>query len=309
LNGSDVRIFYYIVAHKNPEQTARLVNYLAASGADQVCIHIDRKSLLRDYTDQVPRRDNVTWCDHRLNVRWSGFSQVECTLHGITRFLRSGCDYFVLLSGQDVPLKSREAFRNFLNSSASDSYIDLNEGSRWTQGFERCDYYYFIDLFRRGGANSNSLNKIKSKAEALLNKVQRMFPRRKLPEGLKLYGGSSWMVLHRSLAKTIVGIVEQRADITRFFRYTISPDEMFFHSIAGTFTDKGKISARSLTFAKFIHGRANPEILRVTDLVILRARDEFFARKFDQGADAEVISQLYRSLENGQTSNGTPKQS
>jgi hypothetical protein len=286
-----MKIFYFIMAHRLPEQAGMLARALVREG-DEVCIHVDRKV---DWTPflRAAAGSGAQLMSNRRSVSWGGFSQVLCLLDGIRRFEKSGCDYFVALSGQDFPIKPVSALRNHLVRHNGHCFMDIRTAEQnWGPGLSRLRVHYFVDFWSALKNRVPGAHTLINKAEGLFNRVQALFVKRKFRHGV-LYGGSSWFALPAADAAFILKEVKERGRMVRFFRTCISPDEMFFHTLLGSRHAPSHFLP-SLTYARFRDGKRNPEVLVASDMTMLRERPEFFARKFDQQVDAGILKELQK---------------
>ena len=289
-----MRLFYFVMAHRLPLQVRALADAIAAE-PDTIMLHVDKKQDLAAFRTAL-EGTKVQFCGHRVNVHWGGFSQVQCILTGMRAFILSDCDYFVLLSGQDFPVRPISELKRFFSDNNGLCFINLDTvESQWGRDPARLRQRYFVDFWARLGSGSGLAQKALNNIEGIVNRTGRLFPARKRPVGLRLYGGSSWFSLPRKAVQHILRCVEEDKSLTDYFRYTISADEMFFHTILGNspFRD---LCRPSLTFAHFRYGSRNPEVLTHDHLPLLADRTCFFARKFDFESNPSLRTELERKL-------------
>src|SRR3954454_12035046 len=117
-----MRLTYLIVAHKNPEQLARLVKSLSYDG-ESFFIHIDKKCNLKAFqealqTNELSRHIGEHGCRveviyNRVSVVCGAYSHVGAIFNSLAEIFSSKerFDYLVLLSGQDYPIKTNEHIR------------------------------------------------------------------------------------------------------------------------------------------------------------------------------------------------------
>ena len=120
--------------------------------------------------------------------------------------------------------------------------------------------------------------------------------RRSLPFEGHLFGGTSWFNLTRDAVEYILQYVQTK-NVLEKVKYTTSVDEVFFQSVLlnSRFADSCKCS--DLRFADWgLHG-SNPKTLEQSDFQKLQDSTAFFARKFDQSHDSEIIQSVLQLLE------------
>jgi hypothetical protein len=70
---------------------------------------------------------------------------------------------------------------------------------------------------------------------------------RKYLGALDPYGGSQWWALTREACRYIIAFVQSNEGLSRFFRNTCCPDEMFFHTILGNSPFRSRVR-RNFTY-------------------------------------------------------------
>jgi Core-2/I-Branching enzyme len=283
-----IRIGYIISAYQKPESLIRLVRRLD-SPRDWFFIHYDLRSpdqefnLLRQAFRDKP---NIKLLP-RHKCRWGDFGHVLATLKGIEEIIRLGltCDYAIVLTGQDYPIKPNEMIRHQLKAAAGRSFMESAAWPipNWENGrvIRRIQNYHLHLPFPRW---SRSLGWPASRQNIPIPL------RRKIPGGLHPYFGSSYWYLHRRCLEYIHDYVLQNPDYVRFFYRVLIPDECFFQTLLMNSSMAQDIEKRALTYVDW---RAPwPGILTVHDLPRLLTSDCLFARKFDTRVDSEVLDRL-----------------
>ena len=144
-----MRIAYIISAYKLPEQLVRLVQKLYKDGTSFL-IHVDKKTDEGTYakmTGPLRAYAHVHFLDRHV-CYWGDFGHVRATLKGIQRILRHDipCDYVILLTGQDYPIKSNQHIHEVLEESQGQSFIHYFSLPcvRWSGngGLDRIAYWH-----------------------------------------------------------------------------------------------------------------------------------------------------------------------
>lgn len=288
-----MKLFFYITAHKNPRQLARLVRTLAHSH-HIVCIHVDAKSQINDFRSALASQSNIQFITSRTKVNWAGYSQVEAVLSGLREFSGSGCSHFILLSGQDYPIKPLADFESFLEYHPGKNFIELVKvKEHWPGAIQRTSKYHFIDYFEGRRNSFRLIAKLINKAEGLVNIILNLKKERSMPLSYKLYGGSSWFVFTSMMSNYILSQINKHPELISFFKFTANPDEHFFHTLIGNSDLYSTVVENNLRYIKFLPNKNNPEILTANDFDKLSsAHNKFFARKFDETADLKIFELL-----------------
>ena len=216
-------VAYLILAHHLPAQLARLVNRLQEPEATFL-IHIDRNADDAAFAPHLRaiRSDNVSFLPrHRCN--WGNFSIVSATLSGLQIALRASprFDYLILLSGQDYPIKPLAHRGSTLLEANGHSFIHHVPFPTpfWKDGG--------WDRIRRWHMTPGLRNRLLQKAV----KFARL--RRRLPGGIRPYGGAQFWCMSWEAAAYVDAFVRQNPETVRFFHHVYVPDEVFFQTILG----------------------------------------------------------------------------
>lgn len=125
---------YLILAHTDFEVLKLLVARLDDPRND-IFVHFDKK--VAEIPEMQTTHSGLTILENRIDVRWGAPSMVEAEYELFRAAVSSGpYQYYHLLSGVDLPLKSQDYIHDFLSSHEGEEFI----GYTWTQmppGFRR----------------------------------------------------------------------------------------------------------------------------------------------------------------------------
>jgi hypothetical protein len=276
-----MKIAYLILAHAQPQQLGRLVHRLDSPDA-RFYIHIDANTPETTFTAMQAAAPQACWIP-RQPCRWGGFSLVDASLRLIEAALADGCDWLVLLSGQDYPLKHPDEIARTLAASPFAAHLDIQPdfavGYRW-------QYWHFEKI------NGTLAGKIVQKVQRLCAPLGLS---RKLPAVLPhIRAGSQWWMLSAPLARELIRFIQQNPPLIAFFRHTLVPDEMFFQSIISSLYPPEKIGP-SLRQIEWQTGSWSPRTFEQQDAGRLIGSPALFARKF--GADGLATAAIDRLLD------------
>jgi len=262
-----------------------LVNKL--SGEDvTIIIHIDAKADISKFAfirEALP--GSIFFVDPPLAVYWGGLSQVNATLEMIKLAfsLKIDFEYAHFLSGQDIPVVSNIAIRNFLGKNKGLNFLDFNKLPfyRWQRsgGLDRVRYYWFSE-------------KIGSKMAQVFYLLQKAigFKRKFFPD-MELYGGSNWWTLTREALEYIQEKGAIGTAYYRRFRYTLCPDEIYFQTLLLNSPLKQSIVSDNLRYIDWDTGPHWPRMLNETDYETIIRSGKLFARKIDNN-DNRLVQML-----------------
>lgn len=225
-----------IIAHKNKEQLIRLIKSLDCDEFD-FYVHCDKEwSLtitdLRDI-ENAGRCVHITKnCIHGELDKWSLVQIVLNTLHEIE--IIDNYNYYLLLSGQDYPIKNNEYIIDFLEKQYPKPLIHC----------EKYDETYWIRtkfmLVRWGHKIDEMHNKFKP---GLIRKVlvapfviaeflEKTFygtPYERVSKyGYQLCGGSQWWILPKEVIEYVLEQIDTNFKFIKEYKRTWMPDETFF---------------------------------------------------------------------------------
>lgn len=275
------RLAYIVSAYKLPAQLERLLRRLAGPGVS-FAVHVDRKTRRPVWDEMVARcRDlDVAWLP-RHRSHWGGFGHVRATLKGIDHVVESGdpFDYAVLLTGQDYPLRSPSAVAGFLGAAGGRSFMRFVELPWGPWG-------------RRGG-----LERVEDWHVITYRRLHVALPvRRRLPGGLRPFGGSAYWCLSSTLVHFVHGFLAENPEYVRFFEHVFVPDELFFQTIVMNSELRDTVENDDLRYLDWSREPA-PAVLTRQDLPALLEAPQLFARKFDETVDAAVLDALDRHID------------
>lgn len=278
-----LEIYYLILVHKNADQTIRLIQNLDDTGV-KFFIHVDLNSESVMSGLQLYKQKNLFLSDKRFEIRWGGFNIIKATIALIQQAIDHATSeraYFVLLSGQDSPIKKTGHISSFLNSSYGKQFIQhsrmpsLNSWGK-SGGMERIHFNWFIDEI--GGKKSLALvrEQIEKKDYRAINFVP--------------YGGSQWWCLSKQCVEFILdSLKEENLAIYEFFKSTLIPDEMFFQTILLNSSFKKSVANNNLRHIDWKSGPDYPRILKKEDFKVIKRSKKLFARKFDNDICEDIL--------------------
>ena len=286
------KIAVLMLCHKNPEQINLLLEALKHPLVD-IYIHVDLKCqyIIKDIKANcgvhlLPKEKCV-------DVRWAQFSEIEATLNLINEAsLNDKYSHYVLISGQDFPLKPIDEIVTFLNEYANDNFIDC----RTVKKFEKRNDISFPSIVLGTRIWRKIAKNILVYITGGWNNTF-SFIKRKAPNNVNYYFGSQWWALNNEAIKYIQDYLASNLNYQIFFKKSLCPDECFFQTLImnSKYADSVK---PYLHYINWKDGKSSPEILRVDDYDDLVLSNKFFARKFDIGIDREIIKRIISKISN-----------
>jgi len=294
-----MRLVYIISAYKLPDMLIRLVKRLQTEDVTFL-IHVDKKTppgIFGRMEAGLACFDNVFFLD-RHTCYWGDFGHVRATLKGINEIVERNIpfDYAILLTGQDYPLKSNRAIKDFFRENEGKSFIHYTAlpHKKWNvMDRIECWHYWIWRKHVRFPMNTKGgrFISIKQLINLLLPSKREFLP------GMKPYGGSSYWNLTEESICYIWEYIRNNPDFGDFFHNTYVSDEFFFQTLLLNSLLRGKIVNNHLRHLDW-SGRDGvyPTIFKQSDFEALSASPHLFARKFDPTVDNRILDMIDQHL-------------
>lgn len=304
---------FLIIAHNNWWQLKKLIECLDSDTHD-IYVHVDKKS--KDF-DESYFRNSVIKSSLKFyreyEVYWGGFSQVQVEMFLLKQAYANGYDYYHIISGADLPLKSNEEIDSFFEENKGKEFILYDEDAlkENPEISRRAKYYHFLQNYRRRYTEKwkNSFFTFCERISLALQIIIGVNRVKNLDWQIKY--GSQWVSITDELVKVILANKEK---ITSVFSYTNCADELFIQTIAFNCgfkdhifqpADKQAANLRCIDWSRGKNG--NPYTYRLKDIDMLipkiggggRENLNLFARKFSETIDKDLIDEILVRLKNG----------
>jgi hypothetical protein len=292
-------IAYFILVHRYPEQFKRM--FRAVYDPDnQYLIHVDKKAgkkLLKNIRQFLGSYANTSLLLSH-NVVWGGYSMVDAELRGMKQLLKlnKSWNFFINLSGQDFPLQTQRTIKNFLCRHPGKNFILSADQSK---------------------NRPNTLNRIQNYFTETANGFSGFPIKRPFLKDTTAYIGGQWKILSRKACEFIC-TSPKVPKFKEYYKNTLIPDEGFFQTVLMNTgweesivnDDKraiiwipdidSNIKSTRAQNTKFLVAsgkiKLRPKTFIVSDLPFLISSKSFFARKFDETVDAEILKILESNL-------------
>ncbi|MCI9608276.1 MAG: beta-1,6-N-acetylglucosaminyltransferase [Muribaculaceae bacterium] len=291
---------YLILAHKNFGQLRKLIELLDHPRND-IYVHVDAKAVGFDPEEwgDVCKHSRLTILPERLSVNWGGVSIMRSELALLKAATAAGqYDYYHLLSGMDLPLKSQEHIHRFFDKHQGKEFISLWQFKKST--FSRFRYH---TVFPEGEGRF---------ATRIVNHIFKglqMGVGYRINRGVDFRFGSQWFSITDELARYVAG---HKDWLEKVFRHTSTCDEIFLPTLVcgSPFKDRlfvpeavknqQEVNLSNMRFIDWTRGESirHPWTFREDDFELLGSVPHLWARKFDETVDSRIIDLLYNKLRN-----------
>jgi hypothetical protein len=249
-------------------------------------IHVDAKLSLatHQYLTEIP---NVYLIKKRVDVQWAAYSTMQAVFNSVQEILDSGreYDFITLMSGQDYPIKTTAYMQSFYEARKGKLLIKYRAfDGEWKEGNKRIHKYFLTNFKFRG----------QTFLENLVNKI---IPKRIIPNGVKFYGSSMFWALSPEALKHVLEMVKN-VRVKRFFYFSWAPDEFLIQTILMNSPFAAQVVNENCHFYKHPPKTASPKNLVVEDLEDILATDRIIARKFIMKQDSEILDKIDIAINN-----------
>lgn len=286
---------YLIMAHNEFDILEKLISLLDYEFND-IYVHIDKKVKNFDfsYFKCLVKKSNIYFINS-INVRWGHFSQIKCEIELLRNAIDKKYEYYHLLSGVDLPLKSQHEIHEFFIKNKGKEFVHFCSESEVSNIKFRVLNYNFVkyNKIKYIGVVFNFINKIAGFIQRII-KIKR-----KWENDIAIKYGSNWFSISYDLAKYVV---DKEEWIKKRFKYSLCGDEVFLQTLVYNSDFKHKLYKSDL-YGNYIQclreiyfEGVNPYIFRVNDFNRLVLSENLFARKFSSRIDNDIIINLYNYI-------------
>lgn len=283
-----------ITAYKNLEQLEQLVNFFTEDSF-RIYIHLDKKGTYDlDVCQRLKEKPQVRLIAQKYKVNWGGVNHLKAYLFlAIEALKEASSSYFHLITGQDLPVVSKETFLRFFKEQPEGidrDYIRFKPlpNLDWHYGgMDRLKYFHLYDVLDA------------KKHKRLIRKLVRLqrklgLDRPQIGEFPELYGGSTYWSLTRESLLYVVRYTQDHPKFLKRFQYSFCAEELYFQTLLCNSPLKHKLVNSNLRYIDWTKGRGStPVVLDLRDYEVLKGQKEvLFARKFD-----EVSKDLIRKIQ------------
>lgn len=280
---------FMIEAHTNWNQLRSLLSLLDDE-RNTIYVHVDQKAsdFDRSFFNGVVTRGELNFV-RRIPVTWGGSSQIDAEMILLPEAVKSGADYYHLISGFDLPLHGMKYFDSFFEGHRGKEFLHFTEHGPTMQPrtLDRIDIYH---------PWQNRIGKRCKHVERMLYVTQSMLGIHRLRGKRLTFGkGANWFSVTKDFAKYVCEVWPMYRSM---FLSSFCADEMFMHTIllnspfADNLYDKSFDDDYSAVMRLIEWADGDLKTFTIDDLPELEQSPMLFARKFDERVDTKVIHEL-----------------
>ena len=303
---------YLILAHKNPLQLSRMIERLD-DGASKFFIHLDAKTPIEPFAACF-EGGHIRFIEPRERCVWGDFSIVRATIH-LMEAASKEQGVFILMSGQDYPIQSQGYINAFLEGNKEFDFIEIEPlEEKWKPKMvkDKLEHYHILHSEERGHSNCYApfahcsvFQKLRTLTHLLKGRLSRKnfrllcsLPKRVAPFERQYAGSQFWAFSERTFYAVLHYIREHKAALEGYYKYTSSPDEIYFHSVLMHLIAKDSTIKLKDPITYVNYFRKNNVFITEDFDKLTSAKGKLFARKFDTDIDIEILNKLDSYQEN-----------
>lgn len=283
---------YLIMTHNNFYILEKLLLLLDSEKHD-IFVHVDKKVLDFPFEkfEKLLKKSKLIFIP-RMDIIWASPTQITCEIELLKTSMSYGkYSYYHLLSGVDLPIKSQDEIYNFFENNKGKEFIGF------TNQFDK-NRVCKINLFNNIGRGKSFINSIKYRARKLFIIIQNIFNYNYMNKyKMSVKKGTNWFSITDELARYVV---KNEKLIKDMFKYSISGDEHFLHTLVwnSSFKDNVYNLQDELDSCKRLidWNRGQPYTYKEQDYDLIINSDKLFARKFDMSVDSKIVDMIYDTL-------------
>lgn len=296
---------FLIIAHDKWEQLIYLLKQLDSTNHD-IFIHIDKKckNIPFETLKSTVNKSKIEIYSY-YKVYWGSFELVETEIFLLEQAFKKQYDYYHLLSGADLMIKSNKYLDDFFEKNKGKEFVHFDTEQRLKEDKElerRTKYYHFFTNYRRKFkiALLNEFFTFIARLSLILQMIIGI-DRSKKNDTIKIKYGSQWFSITNDLVNYII---QSKAKIYSMFKYTKCADELFIQTLVYNSKfqenlydknfDDSNIANMRLIDMKKRGKRGSPYTWRLKDFKEINDSQCIFARKFNIDIDSEIIKQIIK---------------
>ncbi|WP_026947194.1 beta-1,6-N-acetylglucosaminyltransferase [Algoriphagus marincola] len=276
-----MKIAYIILCYKFPSQVRLLIDALQDAN-NYFFVHIDRNVDSDPFYEALSDLKNIFWVDREYSY-WGSYQCVKALINGLTLAFENkdvNFDYFIHLSGQDLPLKKPEFINYVLSRYIPTNFITLNIFPVGTWNYGGIDRLKKIKFFWKGKRiilSSFSRNWFIRVFHGFIMMIFSQIDKRKT-----FYGGEFYFMLHRTGVHSLLKNIRNYPLFFNRLKYVTLPEEIVIHTMLmiNYEIDKLIICDDKFRFMDWSCNQKSPKEIDELELRGLFKSSFLFGRKF-----------------------------
>ena len=300
---------YLIIAHNEFNMLKLLIRSLDDERND-IYVMVDAKS--EDFNQKefegIAKYSDLIFTK-RIKNYWAAFTHIEAHILLMEEALKNKYEYYHIISGVDIPLKTQNEIHSFFENSQSKEFVSMNEKSmnelyeqeRMKKITKRDKIRYLLEInqfkfafyyyFNQKCLNGSNYCKFAYRLARIVFVFQQLLGIQRNKK-IKIYKGSDWFSITHNL---LIKILNKEEWVKKHFNYCFCPSELYVQTITKNFGFENNIyEGGNMRYIDWKRGC--PYTFLSQDYDELINSGKLFSRKFSTAIDKEIIRKLYCRL-------------
>lgn len=289
----NMRIAFLIMAHNNVSLLNTFIRQLLVYEGSFVYIHIDEKGI--DIIPKIIDDERVCIIPEHFNGSWGDYTQVQMVNALISYAHSAGeFDYYSLHSGVDLCVRPIQELVLFLEETNCYGYYECDKlPNHWQYGGGLGRVALTWPQFLRKATKGYHPIRI---MRALYGRLYGLgiIKGRKIPDKYQLYGGAAWFTVRNDCVTDYLKFITDE-EYNKLFYNGLCGDEIYYVSVFQMCKANRRVMDHNLL--RFVDwkergqklGAGSPNVIDMSFVNEIEAAGHFFARKFSQAYDNDVI--------------------
>lgn len=288
---------YLIISHNKWKQLAFLIEILDDPRNDFFILidskarDFDKDRFLSSFSSGLSNRIFFT---KQVDIRWGMYSQIDAEVTILKESTsHSKYDYYHLISGIDMPLKTQDEMHKFFDSMQGTEFVDFDEKDDNKQALERARYHYFLQTL----VGRSQHNPVKYFRDILVLIEKTLGVNRVKDIEKDLGKGATWFSITDDFARYVVS---QEHFLHEHFSNTYCCDEVFLQTLLNRSPYKqnwfgyknSEIYYQNMRYLDW--GRGKPYTFKKTEYFELCNTPYMFARKFSEDIISDDVKKYLK---------------
>ena len=291
-----LRHAYLIMIHKDSLVLKRLLQLLDDEN-NGIFIHVDKNAghVEPDKIRGLMQKSPIS-VYRKYKVYWGTNSITLAELFLLKKAIKGKYDYYHILSGADLPIKSKQEIQQFFEKNNGKEFIHFGTRQYQRDIAERYNVWHFFS--KQLGRKRDKKFWVAAETYSLAIQRRLHIDRTKKTD-YTFYGGANWCSITHALAEYIT---TNDRKYRKAFRWTQISDEAIWQTIIMDSPFRKNLYRKGFdndyrACARYVDwDRGSPYVFRKEDFDGLMSSEYMFARKFDEDTDSEIIEMIYRAV-------------
>ncbi len=276
---------YLILAHSNPAMLQRLLDCIDYPLND-IYIHWDAKS--GELPTLSASFSKVVFTSKRVKVYWGDYSVVEAEYLLFNESHKRGpYQYYHLISGADLPIKTQEEIHKECDDKEGTEFIGFADSSESEINWRVNHHFIFPHKLKSSSIIVKGLRKVFFSIQDILKIHNKNGVFKK---------GSQWVSVTDAF---VLYLLSKEKEVRKTFKGTFCPDEMYKQTLCWNSAFRSKLNNTQDEFEgchRFIKWESGElKDLTLDDVPKMLTSDRWFARKFTPDKE-EIIDLVSHSV-------------